>query len=221
MNLTEFRTRVMSSIGLSGSTEQGYVDNWVNEGVEQVLLRTKAKIKIADVDFTANEGDYELPSILALDRITVTWDGRVIPLEPMDSAEIDWHRQYASSSACPRYYAVEGHNMIRVWPVPDSALDSEIRYVPKPTAMSSGSDTPDGLPTEYHPVVEAYAKWKAAEWDDDSSSQVGRSYLEEYEMGIKRIRRELQRRRGPMAPARLRRPQRVFPVDNGVDYAGV
>ena len=64
MNLGTFRLRIQSTTGLAaasaGHYEQSLVDGWVNEGVEQFLLRTKAVKKTAALALTPGQGDYTI-----------------------------------------------------------------------------------------------------------------------------------------------------------------
>ena len=68
-------------------------------------------------------------------------------------------------------------------------------------------------------MVEAYAKWKAAEHDDDTSSEVGKRYFEEYAIGTKKAISKMNLRGGRMlSPVRPgRRTRRRWGLPNGVD----
>lgn len=213
MTRDEFRTRITSAIGLSnqtGSSEQSLVDGWVYEGIVQVLLRTKLKVAKAQVSFIANEDDYVLPTeVLGIDRITmVNSSGNTIRLEPMSAVDMDDARAVELSGADPKYYSLEGYDMLRIWPKPSTSYDVVLHYTPRPGQLASGSSTPDYVPSEYHWVIEAYALWKAAEWDDDTSSKVGQTYQGTYELGIKQIKSDLNRRRGGWGPVHPRRRSR-------------
>ena len=76
MNLTTFRLRIQSTTGLAaaiaGHSEQALVDGWVNEGIVQFLLRTKAVKKTASLTLTVGQGDYTIdPDILALEDLSI------------------------------------------------------------------------------------------------------------------------------------------------------
>lgn len=227
MNLTTFRSRITSELGLDNTnagTEQGLVDGWVNEGVLQFLLETGCKVTTATMDLTANDEDYALPtaSILQVKSIIVTTQaGNKIPLEAVDNDLIDWLRISSVGGTDPIYYALSGTDLLRVFPKPTSADTLTVRYVPVPATLSSGSDTPSEIPAQYHPAVEAYAKWKAAVWDDDASSMFGSSYQGEWEMWLSKARKNLNKQRGPWGPVRPRRQRRNFPIQRGVDYGSM
>lgn len=220
MNLTTFRARVAGSIGLdntAGSEEQALIDGWVNEGVEQFLLDTGMKVALGTITTTAGEGDYDLPEeVLALRKVWID-DTPDWILEPVSEDDILWFRR---AEGIPlRYYSIAGANLLQLAGIPDDASTINITYVPRPVTLVNGSDEPTEIPAEYHPVPEAYAKWKAADYDDDTSSEVGRRYFEEYAMGVKKAVSRMNRRGGrmlsPVRPGR-RRPRR-WGVSNGID----
>lgn len=220
MNLTTFRARVAGSIGLdnnAGSEEQALIDGWVNEAIEQFLLDTGMKVALGTITTTAGEGDYDLPDeVLALRKVWID-DTPDWILEPVSEDDILWFRR---AEGIPlRYYSIAGANLLQLAGIPDDASTINITYVPRPVTLVNGSDEPTEIPAEYHPVPEAYAKWKAADYDDDTSSEVGRRYFEEYAMGVKKAVSRMNRRGGrmlsPVRPGR-RRPRR-WGVSNGID----
>ena len=227
MNLTTFRSRVSAAIGLDntdGGAEQGYIDSWVNEAVEQFLARTGIHAAVSTSALTPGDGDYELDSsILEIKDIYITdAGGNNIPLEPMQEHEILERRRYASAGDHPYYYAVQGANLLMLWPTPSSALTLTYYYVPKPSALLvSGSDDPStaslgGIPTQFHPALEAYAKWRGSDYDDDATAQEGLVYQQEWEKELAQARITMNRMKG-WAPARIGRRKR-FPVKPGVDF---
>jgi hypothetical protein len=96
----------------------------------------------------------------------------------------------------PRYYAYEG-NLLMIYPTPQSSDDEiHIVYVPRPTAMTATTDSPSTVPEEYHPVIEAYVKWKAGEHANDKSSGNGQGFKLQYEEGVIDARVSQARRAG-------------------------
>ena len=213
--LASFRTTVSSIIGLdntAASAEQQLIDGWVNEGVVQVLRRTRLKITIATLDLTAGAKDYELPPAIMF--ITEIIDERNQPLERVTIAEINEWRRAAGSTAVAGTttysYALNGANMFMIYPTPSSSTDTlTYYYVPRPTALALATDDPasatlGGIPAEYHRAVELYALWRAADYADDASSQQGDRYQRDFTGEIAQIRRDLQHKAGRrLAPASL------------------
>ncbi len=213
MNLGTLRLRVAQTLNVAqganvnstASGERDLLDGYINEGVEQVLLRTKVNKKTASVALTAGVGDYTLdPIMLSFDDMWISpasnpsW----LPmLEPLDTYDIRAMRNLQSVVASPTiYYAFEG-NVIMLYPLPAAGDTLHIVYVPRPTAMTNQSHDPSQspygeLPSEFHTVVEDYAKWKMADYADDGSSQIGAKYQTDYEGGIIRIKTLLVKKGG-------------------------
>lgn len=210
MNLGTLRTRVGAALGVAGGgsvagTERTLIDGYVNEGVEQILLRVKPVKKTATVGLTANVGDYTLdPIMLSFEDVYIipaANPGYVPMLIPVDSFDIRSMRNTAATVAAPAaYYAFEG-NVIMLYPTPATGDVLHIIYTPRPTAMTDAahdpSQSPYGeIPSEFHHIIEAYAKWKMADYADDASSQVGQTYRGEYEQGLQSMKATLLKKGG-------------------------
>lgn len=225
MDLLTFETRIAGSVNmdLTDSDEKALIDGWVNEAIEQFLADTSIYRTVDTMDTTADEGDYVLPAaVIAMKHLIVTSNGEQIPLEPMNEFDLLYRRRVDTANDYPMYYALSGTNLLRIWPTPLSVLTLTIDFVPQPTNPLS-ADTHDpsdaaygGIPTWCHPTLEAYGKWKACEWDDDISSQVGQVFKLEYDAGVKKARARLNTMHGRWAPARAG-SRRRFPVKPGVD----
>jgi hypothetical protein len=195
MNLTTLRLRVQTSVGLAGGTagnEQTLIDGWFNEAVLQFLVKTKAVKKTASLAMTGGVGDYTVdPLILAFeDPYIVPSTGTSYMLERMDSWDIRQMRLVAvATPGPPSYYDYEG-NLLLLYPAPATGDTLHFVYVPKPTApIATGADSPsdDGkgeIPEEYHPVLESYVLWKAAQYSNDGPSQFGQLYAAQWEKGL-------------------------------------
>lgn len=229
MNLSTFRTRIARAVGLSGSdsSDLSLVDSWVNEGVVQLLRDTKVNQITAVLGVTASSGDYTLDTdILAM---TDLWyepaDGiQNVLLEPVDSREIErMRRLQTAADVSPRYYALQGAHLLRLYPLPGSSSDKlHITYTPRPAALSATSDAPSdstkgNIPEEYHPVIEAYAKWKAAEAEEHRPSEFGLKFQAEYERGVAKVRADMNRKGGVFKGRKIPGRRPLFPVTPGTD----
>lgn len=232
MNLATFRSRVSGAIGLSntdGSLEQSLIDGWVNEAVEQFLVLTKMHQRTAALAVTADQGDYELDThILSFKNAWIEpADGSTdIVLEQVDASTIHEARRYqAAAPTNARWFALEGANQLLLYPSPGSSSDLlHITYVPRPTALSATADAPSatangGIPSEYHPTLELYVKWKAAEYADDRSSQAGMTYRQQWLEGVAFAKGQMLRKGGVrIGRARFGRAgRRRWPVTPGTD----
>lgn len=95
-------------------------------------------------------------------------------------------RLFQVTTAPVQMYALNGANMLMVYPTPLAADSITVYYVPRPTALANASDDPStgslgGIPSEYHYGLELYMMWKAGDAFDDESSSSGMTYRMEYE----------------------------------------
>ena len=231
MNLATFRARVSGAIGVDntdGSAEQALVDGWVNESIVQFLSRTKAHARLAALALTADEGDYTLDTdILAMRAAWIEPANGLqeIPLRETSPEEIVAYRRYQGVSGDPsaRLFALQGSNLLHLFPAPSSSDDVlHIYYIPRPAALAASGDSPaatanGGIPEEFHPVLENYVKWKAAEYANNGPSQLGQMWKAEWEAGLVQVR-VANAKKGGLNTQRVRigAPAR-WPSSPGVD----
>lgn len=159
---------------------------WANDAVTDLLKRTHCYVNSATLAMTANVGDYRLDSsILAIEDIYLVSDNNNWRLRRMSTTDLINQRNYNVTASPAQMYALSGVDMLMVYPTPLQADTLTIYYVPKPTALASGTDDPStstlgGIPTEYHYGLELYMMWKAASFSDDDGSQNGESYRRQY-----------------------------------------
>jgi hypothetical protein len=206
--LATLRRSVQQKIGLdttSSGTEETLVDAWINEGIVDVLLRTRCHVNCADLTLAANTWKYNLSdSILAINDVSctsaTTGESRVLTRTTPERI-LSMRQGSPSTSPLVTYYALNGSDLLMIYPTPSSADTLEVYYVPRPSAMSGTANDPSAetygkIPTEYHKAIEYYALWQAADYDDDSSSQTGEYYRVLYEQYLVRIKRQAERRGG-------------------------
>lgn len=230
MTLNEFRLRVARVVGMStsDSDDTDLIDSWVNEGIVEFLKDTKVNQITAALSVTAASGDYTLDSdILSMSDLWYSPAGgeQNVVLEPVSSLDIQRMRlAQGAADISPRYYALQGANTILLYPLPGSSSDElHITYVPRPAALSSTADAPSdsskgSIPAEYHDVIEAYAKWKAAEAEEHKPSNFGLSFQAEYAKGVAKARADMNRKAGVFKARKIGgRRSRRFPVTPGTD----
>jgi hypothetical protein len=223
VNLTTLRSRVAGTIGLdntAASAEQVLVDGWVNEGRDQILVRARLRVERADLALTADTTAYELSaSILDIIRVVLNGDWEH-PLPRMGTDEILERESFTASTVVG--YSLQGTNYLMVAGTPSTGDSLDMLYVPAVTDMSSGAHDPSsatygGIPKLLHPAIEAYAKWKAADYDDDTSSQQGQVYRQEWQAWLVEARNYRIRMGGPLARKRARVGRLVVAQSPGVD----
>lgn len=199
MNLTQFRAELAGKLGLSTSdnTELALIDQWINDGVAYVVGETKSKVAVATAALTASVGNYTLDTNILRVLWIETSEGN--ELQPSDPLEIQQRRLNAAADNARRY-AVEGGNLLMVFPTPSATSTLTIYYVPRPATLTAGSDTPTEIPAEHHRVVTLYALWQGADYDDDQSSAQGERYQQLFEQGLAQMRGRLNRKRGRRLP---------------------
>lgn len=213
--LTTFRNSVAKKVGLdnSSSGDQPLIDEWLNQGVLEVLLRTHCTVETGTMSTTASTWEYQLDTdILAVHALwTNDADGNVDLAVREDYVGI-LNLHYASTStgdSLIKHYATQGSNLLLVWPTPSEAYTINLLYVPRPTAMSSGAHDPSDsaygrIPKEFHKLIELYACAEAADFDDDAGSQHGERYRFQFEDGIKRMRKAIRDKGGTrLSPVRV------------------
>lgn len=223
MTLATLRSRVAGAIGLdntSGSTEQVLVDGWINEGRDQLLARARLRVERATTALTAGTTAYELSaSILDIVRVVLNGDWQR-PLRRVGVDEFLEREAFTASSVCG--WDILGTNYLVVVGTPSSGDSLDILYVPAATDMSSGTHDPSnatygGIPKLLHPAIEAYAKWKAAAYDDNTPSQMGQVYRDEWREWLLEAKKTRIRMGGPPARKRARVGRMVVARSPGVD----
>lgn len=189
--LAQFRSAVASKIGLDNTTsgDQGFIDSWVNEGVTDILMRTDCRMRPAVLTMTPGVGDYTLDTaILKVYSAYVTTAGIPYWLEVTTVDQLLAMRRTTTANVSPaQFYAVGGSDLILIYPTPLTADILNMYYIPRPVVLSASSDTPTEIPTEFHKAVEYYALAQAGDFSDDTTSQGGQTYLQQYELWIRRI----------------------------------
>lgn len=232
MNLATFRSRVSGAVGIDntdGSTEQGLMDGWVNESVVQFLTRVKANSRMAALSLTAEQSDYVLDTDVLSMR--AAWidpaDGQQeLPLRQVTPEDIIAYQRYRGVDPDPsaRMFALDGANHLMLYPAPGSDSDVlHILYVPRPTSMALSADSPaatanGGVPEEFHPLLENYVKWKAAEYANNGPSQLGQMWKAEWEAGLVQARIAITKKAGLNTfSVRVGRPPNNWASSPGVD----
>lgn len=182
----------------SSGTEETLVDEWLNQGVVDVLLRTRCHVNCADIALTSGEWKYTLDTdILAINDISCS-TGELYRVDP---AEIMRMRTYSPSDSDVRYYALNGNDLFMIYPTPESAEELDCFYVPRPTAMSATGNDPSaeaygGIPSEYHHAIVLYALAQGSQLTDHNISKYGTQFLQEYEQWIYRIKKAIRAKGG-------------------------
>src|SRR3972149_8780859 len=152
--LPQYRLRVSAIIGLTGTAagdEQTLIDGWVNEAQEQVLLKTHCKVGTATMALTSGTDDYTLDSgILSILDLYNTVSTTDYPLIRLTTQDLLSYRMNQPSSPTPAHSPGPQAATLMLYPTPGSGETLTIFYVPRPTAMTTGTHTPDSVPAAGH-----------------------------------------------------------------------
>lgn len=190
----------------SGGNDEILLDEWANQGVIDVLLRTHCAVLCADLAVTAGTWKYELPSgVLAIKNVFRDGaTGLTYHVSPEEILERRRTNSPASSDddATTLTYAFMGANFLLLYPTPSEAYNLDVFYVPAPSnSMSSSSHDPSSVsygrvPTELHKGIEHYMLWQAGQYQEDPRSQAGQLHRQTYEEWILRQARPALNRKG-------------------------
>jgi len=190
--LATLQSNVAGVLGLDfDATNPGNADGprllgWANDAVVDMLERTHCYIAISSMTMTPGTGDYSLDAdILAIEDMFLTSGSSNFRVRRMSTTDLINLRLFSVTTSPTQMYAVNGANMLMVYPTPLQADTLTIYYVPRPTPLANPSDDPSlagfgGVPSEFHYGLELYMMWKAAAMFNDESSSNGESYRREY-----------------------------------------
>lgn len=204
-------------------------DGWVNEAVVDILMETQVYVVESTASLTAGQGDYVMDSnILLIKDVYVSSGGSNWTFDHVSPDQIIQYRTSSTIGGGPsRYFALNGADVLMLYPTPSSGDSLTLYYVPRPTALSDAPDDPSqaslgGIPSEWHKAIQWYALWQAGDYMDDDSSHNGQDYRQEYEAWLKRIKKERSRkggrRIGAIVPGRRRRPSVAHDPSADVRY---
>ena len=217
--LTNLRTRVYSRLGLdstSSGNDETETTAYLNEAIVDILLQTDCYVTSTTIALSAGTSDYTLSaSIIKIKEASVTSGNNTYRVEQVSPSDILDMRRGNTSSSPSTFYAIDGANLLMVFPTPSASDTMTVYQVPRPTSMSSGAHdssnaTYGGIPDEFAPAIAAYTCWKMADREDDRTSQNGQLYFAEYqEYWIPKIRKYVNTKGNvALPPARLKRRRR-------------
>jgi hypothetical protein len=210
MNRGQLIGRVAAKASLAtdtGHEELGFMQDWANEAVVDVLLRTHCYVDIGDMTLSTGVGRYRTDNnILAVLDAEVTSGGNPIDYTVISLEEMLDRERITSAADGATFIAHEGTLMV-VFPAPTSTTKIQFLYVPRPTKMTQDSHDPStatygGVQEEYHRALEYYMLWQAAEYDEKRTEPLSaKDYRLMYESECqdvrKRKRAKASRRLGP------------------------
>lgn len=206
----EMKAEVAGGFGLQSLAdfnETIYVQQLLNRGVIDLLSRTRCVVRCTEMHLTAGVQNYTL-------------DHAIISI--VDFGEGSERTRRNGRHYDPSFTLIRS-DILQLSPSPDEDGEVSIWAVRMPGAMSADEDDPGAeqfgaIPPEFHDAIVMYAKWWAADYADDSGSQNGERYRQQYEGRIREIKTLVNKRGTARAPrSRGKHLRRVAPRHAWVD----
>jgi hypothetical protein len=174
MTRAEITGRVQQWLGLQqidAYNELPLIQDLLYRGVIDLLSRTRCVARCVHLHTQANVGTYTLDhSILSL----VDVDDGATRRARRDQG--DWSGTFTLIRS----------DVLRLNPAPTTGGEVDVWAVLRPQKMALDTDSPGdenygAIPEEFQDAIELYTLWRAADYSDDGSSQVGERYRVLYE----------------------------------------
>lgn len=208
MNFGQMIDRVKYMLGAQEITthdEVAFVKQWINEGVVDLIVRTRPYTRCVNLTLTANTPVHDMATdILALLDIQHPTEGFLMRYTREDIS----NRQDQGLAG----FAYE-EPMLWISPTPSASLVVKAYGCFRPTPMASNSDDPANptfgpIAPEFQPAIINYACWKGGEYTQHDESGMGEKWRIAYEGkdgtegDIARIKRIVTKRVTPQASRR-------------------
>lgn len=218
MTFGDLRTAVAQELGLDAladgtGTENTQVDQWINRGVERVLMDTgcyvtSESLTVSSLTAVTSLGgtvtDYQFPTeILEITAMYIQSSSGIGPALKRVAVPdlVDMRRLSLPTGSPVTSYALAGADLLMFWPSPASTDVIEMYYIPIPTALSASGDDPStatngGIPKQLHLAIKWWACVEGASYDDDQSSAQGQRYMDWYNQELSRYHKFMRLRGG-------------------------
>jgi hypothetical protein len=207
MNRGQLKLRVIQAVALNATVdgeEETLVEDLLNEGVLDILSRTRLSMKCLDITLDADSDLYDVPDeVLHMDGL-------------YDQQGDRWIRKVPELVDSEGEFAMVGHDLLKI-PSSSASRTLSAYYVARPLPMTTDAHDPSeepygGIPVQFHPAIVNYACWQAGSIMEQEGTGGGEKYRQYYEGkegnggNLKQIRMYTNRR---ILPTGRRRP----PVD--------
>ena len=178
MTLSEMRNEVYARLGeQAGFYTDDNIDQWLNDGVDDIALSLEPVIADAHIDITAGTWEYLLPEDLISIKTALTKDGdddwvNMTPttLEELFRTNPTWESDTGDPPAKKWYWK---ENSIGIYPVPSTTIVNGLRiiFTCRPREMTT-DDAYTGLSSYMDRVAILYAVFRARLKDRDDQKAV-------------------------------------------------
>lgn len=220
MNRGRLIARVAADFGLEtepDSEELLLLQEWANEAVVDVLIETRARLEIGELNLIPGTADYRVdPEVLAVVEIDPVGG---LDAEIVSMAEILAARRASDVPDTLTKLAIHG-DLFMVYPTPATAQVIKYFYAMRPTPMTDDAHDPaveayGGIPEEFHPAIKAYMDWQAALYDEKRAPFGPVEYEQQYRTKLANVRKRSRGHAGRgLNRARVGYPTRGVPRRN-------
>jgi len=226
MTFKQMQDRVKYTLGMEENIwndEVSMIKDWLNEGVIDILVRTRPYTRLISLQLTANTPIYDMSnSILALVDVEIPGQAFLKRYTREDITAIQALGGYGFAYEEP---------LLWISPIATTSQAINAYGIFRPTPLSSDSDDPQtasfgGLAPEFHPGIVMYGLWKGGEYVQHEGSGAGEKFRQQYEGQdgtegeIARIKRLLTKRVTPQASRRRDLEANVGVLSASGDYLG-
>jgi hypothetical protein len=226
VNFKQIQDRVVFTLGMNETVsvdERALVKQYINEGLVDILARTRPYSRVIDLSLSANTPIHDMSnSILGLLDLEHPEHGFLMRMSREDATN-------AQAQGVPGFAYEEP--LLWISPVPTTAFVIKAYGVFRPTPLVADTDDPQtvilgGLAPEFHPAILNYALWKAGEYTQHDASGGGERWRIAYEGkdstegDIARIKRILAKRVTPQAQRKRDLSRNLGTVSLSGDFIG-
>jgi hypothetical protein len=172
------RTEVLTRLGeTAGFYTSANIDQWLNDGVDDLVVRLEPVFADARIDVTAGTWEYLLPEDLVSIKTVLTKDtlGTWTNMTPTTLEELfrDNAAWESTTSGPPATHWYWKENTLGIYPVPTTTISSGIRliFTCRPREMTADAHT-TGLSSYMDRLAVLYAVMRAREKDRDQQRAV-------------------------------------------------
>ena len=226
MQFKDIQDRAIFTLGMTETfsvDERALVKAWINEGVTDILTRTRPSTRVISLNLTANTPVYDMSNtIISLLDIEYPNYGFLSRLSREDAVS-------AQAQNVPGFAYEEP--LLWISPVADTNAIIKAYGIFRPNLLVGDTDDPSvlaygGLAPEFHPAILDYTLWKAAEYTAHDASGQGEKWRIAYEGkdgtegDIARIKRILAKRVTPQAARKRDLSHNLGSLSLSGDYIG-
>lgn len=201
--LREMTNAVLDASDRSISASRSAVNSQVNAAYFEVVRAGKTTLTTAALDLVAGQGDYSLSDLpfLGIKYLAFTDNDMTIYAQPTSLDEIIALRGVSQivNAQTPYLFALSGFDFLSIYPTPVSTTDATLYYFYRPDPLGSDTDTPPDyiLPQEFHDLIVLRALSQSvrtiAKGRNMNGAQMAQVYAGQYEAGLMKLRRHMNR----------------------------